>query len=173
MSTTMRHKAAVSAVLLLVSVLAGGALYGEDVEDVVRKQALVIREYDILKELVLKPAGVAQEFEVFTLKNPDFYRNSYGRSRTAYTIRELLRGKPTWLAVFDQCGLSEPGEYVCRKPECVLHGRLFRNEQNNRSLPRYGGFVYLYSICAVAGGILLFTLVAAGGRYICARLESR
>lgn len=144
-----------------------------DIHEIIRKQAFLIQEYEVLVKNLLVPAGAAGEFESFTIQNPDFYRDSFSRSRTAHVIRRILKNKPKLLAVFDECGLSQPGEYICRNKNCILHGYLFRQNQETASVPDHDLLSYVLYLSAVIGGLLLFVGIMGVGNRVCSWLDKK
>ena len=146
-------------------------LSGDTAAEHAGKQELIIQEYEILIRDLLAPAGVKKRFESFILKNPDFYSDSFRRSRTSHIITELLSDKPAFLAVFKQCGLSSPGEYLCHKTACPLHGHLFKQRNSRRGMRIHGPHSYFFYLGGVIGGLFLFIGTVGAGSYVFRRLS--
>ena len=172
----LKRRLVLFAALILIFTAGSSAWCPEsikNIDEIVKKHALIIQEYEILVKGLLVPAGVASEFETFIIKNPDFYRDSFKRSQTAHVIRKILQSKPKWLAVFENCGLSQPGEYICWSKTCFLHMHIFEGKREMSPEHHHDLLSYIFYLCAVIGGLLLFVGVMGAGRYICSWLDKK
>jgi hypothetical protein len=144
------------------------SVHGESREELIKKQAQIIKEYEVLVRDLLIPAGVDRKFTEFVLRNPTFMENSYTRSRTAFFIKDLLKDKPEYLALFSECGLSKQGEYMCGDPQCPVHGRYYAGAK-----PQYDFKRTIYYLFSVLGGVVGFVLLTGLGTYVCGWLDKK
>ena len=170
-----RHRALIPLAILLLLALMQVSAAGQDgsMEKVFAKYEQLRQQYEDLHRRLLFPAGVSPDFNAFRLKNPNYFRDSYARSRTAAVITDLLKDKPDKLKVFEQCGLSRGGEYLCRNPHCPIHAAS-RGVRTARSVMATMDVVDAVKyLGAVVAGVILFVCVSTFGSPLCAWLDRK
>lgn len=156
-----------------VLALAGPALQADRIEDIWNKQLEIRAQYEQLNRRLLFSAGGNRDFDTFRLKNPNYAVDSFTRSRTADFITDLLKAKPEMLKIWRTCGLSQPGEYMCRNPRCPIHAESQKQRTSAAVAASLDPFAVLGYIGAVFGGLVLFTVLISGGRPLAAWIDRR